>query len=92
MTHLVSSPVLIFLSSAAGILLGVVHFGSLRWITRLYVGGRPWQAFGLQVFRFAVLLATLAALARFGASSLLAGALGLLAIRRPILRRFGGNL
>jgi F1F0 ATPase subunit 2 len=79
----------IVLGLAAGVLLGLIHFGSLWWNSRLYAGGGWGQALGLQLLRFCLLLAVLGALAWLGASFLLAGALGLLLARGLVLRFLG---
>jgi F1F0 ATPase subunit 2 len=77
------------LGLAAGAALGLAHFASLAWNTRLYVSGGAARAFAVQLLRLAVLAAALAGLARLGAPPLLAGALGLLLARRLVLRRLG---
>ncbi len=74
---------------AAGALLGVVHFGSLRWNVRLYAGGGAVAAFGVQILRFACTAAGLWALTRLGAPALLAGASGIVVARGVLLRRLG---
>ncbi|SDL24486.1 ATP synthase subunit I [Aliiruegeria lutimaris] len=80
------------LGFAAGLALGFAHFASLRRIVTLYLSGAaPARALALQLVRFAVLVAALAALARIGATPLLAGALGLLAARTVVLRRTCGR-
>lgn len=71
---------------AAGALLGLLFFGSLRWNARLY-GGRVLLALGAQLARFGVLAVALTLLARWGAAPLLAAALGLMLARRVVLRR-----
>lgn len=79
----------IILGLVAGMLLGLVHFGSLWWNARLYAGGGWVQALGLQLLRICLLIVVLGALAWLGASFLLAGALGLLLARGLILRFLG---
>lgn len=79
------------LGLAAGTLLGLAHFGSLRRNARLYAGGGTVAgALLLQLGRFALLAGGLTLLARLGALPLLSGALGLLVARSAILRRAGG--
>ncbi len=69
-----------------GALLGLAHFGALRWNVRWMLGGRALLSFGLQLLRFAVIGAVLTLIARwFGALPLLAGTLGLLAARTGLL-------
>lgn len=80
----------IILGMAAGALLGLLHFATLRWNTALYLGRNFALGLGLQVLRLAAVGLVFFLLARLGASALLAGALGLLAVRRPFLRRAGG--
>ncbi|MHC9236452.1 N-ATPase subunit AtpR [Pseudooceanicola sp. 502str34] len=72
----------------AGLLLGLVHFGTLRRVTELYLsGGALWRPLALQLARLAVLAAALVLCALAGALPLLAGALGLLLGRAIVLRR-----
>jgi hypothetical protein len=75
------------LGLAAGVLLGFVHFATLRRITWLYLGGNLPLALGLQMLRLALVGLVLLTLAYLGAGALLAGALGLLAVRHLFLRR-----
>lgn len=77
----------IALGLGAGAVLGVVHFGTLKWNTELYLGRSTALGPGLQILRFAVLVAVFFALAKLGAGALLSGALGLLVIRRLFLSR-----
>lgn len=72
-----------------GALLGVVHFGSLWWNTRLYTTGGAVAALAIQLGRFAVLALVLAGLALLGALPLLAGAAGLMIARQLVVRRLG---
>ncbi|MDD8021945.1 MAG: ATP synthase subunit I [Paracoccaceae bacterium] len=81
-------PALAALGFALGLVLGAVHFLSLRRVTRMYVaGGAMLPALALQLARFGVLVAGLAVLAKLGAAPLLAGALGILAARAWVMRR-----
>ncbi|MDR3538571.1 MAG: ATP synthase subunit I [Acetobacteraceae bacterium] len=76
---------------ALGMLAGIVHFGLLRWNTRLYV--RPYglaQALGVQVLRLALLTGLLTAVALHGALPLLLAALGLLIGRHGVVRYLAG--
>lgn len=77
------------LGLAAGMLLGLVHFGSLWWNARLYASGGVASALGLQLLRFALLLVVLGGLAWLGAPALLAGALGLFLARGVMVRLLG---
>lgn len=70
-----------------GVLVGLTHFTSLRWIVRLYTGGGALRAVVIQLGRFVVLVGVLAALAQLGAAALLGGAAGILAARAFVLRR-----
>jgi F1F0 ATPase subunit 2 len=74
---------------AVGALLGLAHFGSLWWNTRLYADGNFFRAFAVQSGRFGLLIVILAALAKIGAAGLLGGALGLVFARGLLLRRYG---
>jgi F1F0 ATPase subunit 2 len=78
------------LGLAAGVLLGLAHFGSLRWNVRLFTSGGGRRALGAQLLRFALVFAVLAGLAKLGALPLLAGALGILLARQLVLRRVRG--
>lgn len=73
----------------AGVVLGIAHFGSLWWNTRLYAAGTAGRALAVQVLRIAVLVAVLALLARLGTAALLGGAAGLLLARAVLVRRLG---
>ncbi|MCA1529062.1 ATP synthase subunit I [Bradyrhizobium yuanmingense] len=76
---------------AAGIVLGLMYFGSLRWsVSRFAGGGGAARTIALMVFRFIVLgvVLTLASLA--GALHLLAVTLGVFVGRSLILRRTRG--
>ncbi len=72
---------------AAGVVLGLAHFISLRRNASLFATGGAARAFGMQALRFGVLIAGLGGLAYFGATALLCGALGLLLARAVVLRR-----
>jgi F1F0 ATPase subunit 2 len=74
---------------AAGVPLGLVHFSSLWLNVRLFTTGGAALALGLQLLRFALLLAVLVALAMAGAAALLFGGLGICVARRVVLRRVG---
>ena len=74
------------LGCAIGVMLGLLHFASLWWNTRLYLHGGAVRAFAIQFARFAMLLAVLAGLAKLGALPLLSGALGLLLARALVMR------
>lgn len=85
----VSSIVFACLSLVAGMCGGAVHFSSLRLNTGLFARGKPLRALAMQLLRFMLLVSLLAGLAKLGPGCLLAGALGLVAVRGPVLRRFG---
>lgn len=69
-----------------GALLGLAHFRALRWNVRYMLGGHAFLALLLQVLRLAATGAALTLVARwFGALSLLAVALGLVAARTGLL-------
>ena len=91
MSHAVIYEYLCFIAWAsawcvAGILLGLVHFGSLRWNVRCLFCGKLFFSLGLQLLRFALTGGALALVAKlFGAMPLLAGTLGLMAARTGVL-------
>jgi len=72
----------------AGAALGAAHFGSLWWSVVLMRDGRTALGVTIQALRFVALAAALALIARQGAASLLAAALGLLAARALLMRRY----
>lgn len=69
--------------------LGMAYFGSLWWNVRTWVGGSWLRAAMAQILRFALVGIVFFGLAKLGAAPLLAGALGLIAARALVLRRFG---
>ncbi len=72
----------------AGALLGAAHFGSLWWSVSLMREGRIGSGVAMQALRFAALAVALGLIARQGAAPFLASALGLLAARVLLMRRF----
>ena len=72
----------------AGAFLGAAHFGSLWWSVGLMRDGRAALGVAVQALRFAALAVALALIARQGAAPFLATALGLLAARVLLMRRF----
>lgn len=80
----------IVLGFGVGALLGLAHFASLRWNAELYLDRGVALGLGLQLLRLAVLGAVLFALVQIGAGALLSGTLGLLAVRRFLVRSAGG--
>ena len=74
----------------AGFLVGVLHFASLRWNTRLFTTGAAGKAIALQLGRIGATVAVLILLARLSLVALLSGALAFLATRLFALRSFGG--
>lgn len=91
MSHAVMHEHLAFIAHAsgwllAGVLLGLLHFISLRWNVRYLLGGQPLFSLGLQLFRFALTGGALVLVAKsFGAMPLLAGTLGLMAARTGVI-------
>ncbi|KFE36291.1 ATP synthase subunit I [Thioclava atlantica] len=83
-----TSPVLLFaLALVLGFILGLFHFGSLKRVSDLYLGGRGvGLAIALQLARLALLVVVMVWLAREGALPLLAAALGLILARVVVLR------
>jgi len=73
---------------AAGAALGAAHFGSLWWSVVLMRDGRAALGVAVQALRFVALAAALALIACQGAAPLLAAALGLLAARALLMRRY----
>jgi len=72
----------------AGAALGAAHLASLWGSVVLLRGGRPILGFTTQALRFVVLALGLAFIARHGAAPLLAAAVGVLASRALLLKRF----
>jgi len=72
-----------------GLIVGATHFASLRWNARLFVNGSAGGAVALQLGRIVLTVVLLALLVRLGLIALLSGALGFLAARPLLLRRFG---
>ena len=72
---------------AAGFLLGLAFFATLGRTVALYANGRPVLAGLVHAGRIAVMVCVLFAAVRFGASSLLATALGIVIARWLVLRR-----
>ncbi len=75
-------------SLAAGALIGMFHFLTLRWNVRMFAAGQSLPlALALQLARFAVIAGALAVIAsHFGALPLLVAAAGILATRTAIVR------
>nr|WP_241018267.1 ATP synthase subunit I [Paraburkholderia sp. Tr-20389] len=61
---------------AVGLLVGAVHFASLRRNAALFVAGRPFGALLLQLSRFALTAAVFVVLAKAGVLVLLGGSGG----------------
>jgi F1F0 ATPase subunit 2 len=83
----VTAPIQLLAGAGVGILLGLVHFMTLKWNTKAYLDGDHGLAFAMQVMRFALLIAALTLLAKMGAISLLSGMAFILLARAFILRR-----
>lgn len=71
----------------AGLLLGLLHFATLRWTLHFFTGGSLPKALLLQLARLGLLGFALHLLATLGATALLSGMLGVLLARSVILRR-----
>ncbi|MCB1493644.1 MAG: hypothetical protein KDJ77_17905 [Rhodobiaceae bacterium] len=88
MTALADIPLLqVAAAFVAGLVLGFLHFGTLRAITIGYLDGHPVRAIVLQVGRLAVMFAALYGFALLGAAVLLAAAVGVLAARMIVVGR-----
>jgi F1F0 ATPase subunit 2 len=72
-----------------GFLVGLFHFSSLWWNTRLLVAERAGKAIVLQVARLAVTATTLAILTWLGPLALVGAGLGLFVARGLAVQRFG---
>lgn len=84
------TPILHILAGAAvGGLAGYAYFSALWWNVGMFERGAAPKAIFVLVLRFALLAAVFIALAKLGALALLAGAGGLLAARRIVIRRVG---
>jgi F1F0 ATPase subunit 2 len=73
----------------AGLIIGLVHFVSLRWNAQLFVTGSAGTAVALQVGRIAVTVGALSALMLVSLSASLFGAVGFVIIRALVVRRLG---
>jgi F1F0 ATPase subunit 2 len=80
--------VALMIGLAAGAILGAAHLASLWWSVVLLRDGRPVLGVVAQALRFVGLAAALAVIARHGAAPLIAAAVGVLAARALLLRRF----
>lgn len=73
-----------------GAVAGVVHFGALsREADLIAGGGTPSGAIGLRIGRMLLTIGVLACAVRFGALTLIAAAVGLMAARQGMLRKLG---
>jgi F1F0 ATPase subunit 2 len=72
----------------SGALIGTFHFLTLRWNVRMFAATQPLLLpFGIQLVRFVLIAAVLAAITRsFGAVPLLIVTAGILAMRTVIVR------
>lgn len=72
----------------SGALIGTFHFLSLRWNVRMFAAAHPLLLpFGIQLVRFVLITAVLAAITRsFGAVPLIIVTAGILAMRTAIVR------
>ena len=82
-----SSPLWLPAAFAVGLVLGLIHFRTLRQVSADYLAGYAGRAALLQMIRLAILVAVLFGLALLGAMDLLAGALGVLAARLVVVGR-----
>jgi hypothetical protein len=73
--------------AAAGFMLGLASFASLKTNATLYLSGGLWRPVALHLARLAALGAVLTLFATQGAGALLAGAAGLLVARHLVVRR-----
>lgn len=85
-----SLPLQALIGIGAGLLLGFLHFLSLKWNTRFYLEGRHGKALALQFGRFAVLIVTLTLVAKAGAVALLCAMAAILGARALVLRKERG--
>lgn len=91
MSHAVMCQHLSFIVQAggwffAGVVLGGLHFASLRWNARCLLGGHALLSLGLQLLRFGLTGGAMALVAKlFGAMPLMVGTLGLIAARNGVL-------
>jgi F1F0 ATPase subunit 2 len=81
------APLLLVVAFAAGLVLGLLHFASLRRVADVFAAGAAGRALALQAVRWVALVAVLILFAREGALPLLLCALGLLVARAVVLRR-----
>ncbi len=89
-SHLPSLALQSIAGAMAGVLLGFGYFKALWWNVTLLDRGETKSALLLFGARFVILAGAFFLLARLGALPLLAGAAGLLAARRALMRRLGG--
>jgi len=81
------------LTLVLGMAFGMLHFNSLKAVTRLYVSGKSLgTALAIQLLRMIVAVAVFACFAFAGATTLLTGTLGFLLGRAIVLRRTGKEL
>jgi F1F0 ATPase subunit 2 len=72
-----------------GFLVGLLHFSSLWWNTRLLVAERAGKAIVLQVARLAVTAGALAILTWLGPLAFVSAGLGFFVARGRTVKRFG---
>jgi F1F0 ATPase subunit 2 len=76
------------LFASAGLLLGLAHFGALRWNSRLFLSNAPaWQPVLLQLLRLGLTVAALLLIARHGLLPLALSFCGLLLARQLLIAR-----
>ena len=74
---------------STGFVIGVTHFASLRWNTRLFVNGSAVRAVVVALARIVGAAGVLATLMLLNPFAALAGGIGFLAARLLMLRRSG---
>lgn len=80
----------VVIAAAAGAGIGALHFCVLWW--SLKAGGGALRFAVLAALRWSLTIALFVVLALLGAPALVAGALGLLAVRHIVLRRIGTRI
>jgi F1F0 ATPase subunit 2 len=73
----------------AGLVVGLIHFMTLRWNAQIFATGSAGTAVALQLGRIALAVGALFLLVLVSPSASLFGAIGFLVVRGPVLRRLG---
>jgi F1F0 ATPase subunit 2 len=87
----ISPAALLPVALLVGLLLGLLHFTSLRTVAEGYTNRRVGRAALLQVLRMVVVIAMFYALAQAGAGALLTGAFGMLVARILVVGHVRGQ-